>query len=292
MNRSLAIVFSLVLLSSLVGQTPTDIEKNQTIVYLASLQTREGGFRADAKAAVPSLRGTSACLRAIEYFGGKPPRVAACKAFVLSCRDEKSGGFADTPGGEPNVVLTAIGLMALVDLGVPTAPYDKAAIAYMATNAKQFEEVRMAAAGLEAVGKRSERNAAWIEELTKRQNADGTFGKGKALPRDTGGAVACLLRLGGKVAKPKAITGALDGGQNEDGGFGIAGAKGSDLATTYRIVRTYHMLKTKPARATDARRFVATCRNEDGGYGVTPGAASSAGGTYYASILLHWLGKE
>ena len=49
------------------------------------------------------------------------------------------------------------------------------------------------------------------------------------------------------------------------------------------------MLKAKPAKADDLRRFIAKCRNNDGGYGVTPGAASSAGGTYYASIILHWL---
>ena len=44
------------------------------------------------------------------------------------------------------------GLMALVELKVPTEKYEKAAIAYLADNAKQFEQVRMAAAGLEAQG--------------------------------------------------------------------------------------------------------------------------------------------
>ena len=292
MKPPLAHLLAFIVVCPLLGQTPTDAEKKQTLAYLAYLQTEDGGFRADASAEVPSLRGTSACLRAIEHFGGKPTRVAECKKFVLSCRDDKCGGFADTPDGAPNVVLTAIGLSALVQLGVPTAPYEKAAIAYMTTNAEQFEEVRMAAAGLEAIGKRSDKNAAWIEMLSKRQNADGTFGKGKSSPRDTGGAVACLLRLGGKVKDAKAVTGALDKGQNVDGGFGLADAKGSDLATSYRIVRTFHMLKAKPARANDLRRFIATCRNADGGYGATPGDASSAGGTYYASMVIHWLGKE
>ena len=82
-----------------------------------------------------------------------------------SCLDPKSGGFADAPGGKPDVILTAVGLMALVELDIPTEPYEKAAIAYMTTNAKQFEEVRMAAAGLEAVGKRSDKNDAWIEDV-------------------------------------------------------------------------------------------------------------------------------
>ena len=88
------------------------------------------------------------------------------------------------------------------------------------------------------------------------------------------------------------ITGALDKGQNADGGFDRADAKGSDLETSYRVVRAYHMLKRKPERADDLRRFIGKCRNKDGGYGVTPGADSTAGGTYFASILLHWLDKE
>ena len=124
------------------------------------------------------------------------------------------------------------------------------------------------------------------------QNRDGTFGRGKGVPRATGDAVACLLRLVGKVRDEKAIIGVLDKGQNDDGGFGHAEAKSSDLETSYRVMRTYHMLKSKPSRSKDLRRFIAKCRNEDGGYGVTPGATSSAGGTYFASIILHWLGKE
>ena len=235
------------------------------------------------------MRGTSASLRAIKYFAGKPARIAACKKYVLSCRDE-NGGFADTPGGKLDVILTAIGLIALVELGVPTAPYEKDSIAYMTTNARKFEEVRMAAAGLEAICQRSTKSAAWVEELTKRQNSDGTFGKAKALPRETGGAVACLLRLGVKVERPvaMAIARALDEGQNTDGGFGHAEAKTSDLETSYRVVRTYYMLKRNPIRSEDLRRFVAKCRNKDGGYGVTPGATSSASGTYFASIILYW----
>jgi prenyltransferase beta subunit len=264
-------------------------EKKATIAYLQALQTKEGGFRATAKAAAGSLRGTSASLRALRYFGGAAKDVVTCKAFVLSCRDSKSGAFADTAGGKPDVVLTAIGLMALVELKEPTAPYEKTAIAYMAENARQFEEVRMAAAGLETIGKRCDKNEEWLKRLGRLRNSDGTFGKGKGLPRDTGGAVAAILRLGGKINNPEAIVKALDEGQRSDGGFGRADAAASDLETSYRITRTFHMLKAKPARAADLRAFIARCCNRDGGYGTSPDAPSSAGGTYFASIILHWL---
>jgi prenyltransferase beta subunit len=275
---------------ALVAQTAE--ENKATIAYLQSLQTADGGFRADARATGASLRGTSASLRALRYFGGEAKDMETCKKFVLSCHDKKTGGFADQPAGKPNVILTAVGLMALIELKIPTAPYEKSAIAFMAEKAKQFEEVRMAAAGLEAIGKQSEKNKEWLARLARMRNADGTFGKGKALARDTGGVVAAVLRLGGKVKDRDAIVKALDDNQRKDGGFGRDDSDGSDLETSYRVTRTYVMLKARPARSDDLRAFVAKCRNRDGGYGVSPGAPSSAGGTYFASIILHWLASK
>jgi prenyltransferase beta subunit len=277
------------LVSSFAVLAQTADEKKTTISYLQSLQTKEGGFRATPKAEAPTLRATSSCLRAIKYFGGTPQNIDACKKFVLSCHDVKSGGFADTPGGKPDVIVTAVGLMALVELKIPTDKYEKDAIAFMTGNARQFEQVRMTAAGLEAIGKRSDQNEAWLGRLRRLQNADGTFGKGKGLVRETGGAVACVLRLGGKVKDPDAILKALDAGQRTDGGFGREEETGSDLETSYRVMRTYHMLKAKPKRADDLVAFVGKCRNTDGGYGVMPGTPSSVGGTYFAGIILHWL---
>jgi prenyltransferase beta subunit len=264
-------------------------EKKATVAFLHKLQTKEGAFRADTKATRPSLGGTTSCLRAIKYFGGTVAHKEQCKEFVLSCLDEKTGGFANEPGGKPDPIVTAVGLMALVELKAPTDKVEKRAIAWMANHASSLEQVRMAAAGLETVGKRSEKNAAWLARLARLQNGDGTFGKGNALARETGSLVACVLRLGGKVKDPAAIRKALDDHQRSDGGFGPAEARGSDLGTSYRVMRTYHMLGGKPRAALDLRKFVGKCRNADGGYGVAPGLPSTAGGSYFAGIILHWL---
>jgi hypothetical protein len=123
-------------------------------------------------------------------------------------------------------------------------------------------------------------------------NSDGTFGKGTGLARDTGGAVAAVLRLGGKVKDGSVIVKALDDHQRKDGGFGREDSHGSDLETSYRVTRTYVMLRARPARSDDLCAFIAKCRNTDGGYGVSPGAPSSAGGTYFAAIILHWLASK
>ncbi|MGL4554390.1 MAG: prenyltransferase/squalene oxidase repeat-containing protein, partial [Gemmataceae bacterium] len=129
----------------------------------------------------------------------------------------------------------------------------------------------------------------WVEMLTKEQNPDGTFGMGDALARETGGKVACLLRLGGTVKDADRVVKALDAAQREDGGFGVGK---SDLETSYRVVRAYHMLEHRPAKSDALKAFIARCRNDDGGYGVAPGQPSSAGGTYFAGILLHWLAAK
>ena len=69
-------------------------------------------------------------------------------AFVLTCFDPKTGGFAE-PGGKPDVPTTSIGVMAAAELGIPKEKYAKS-MDYLKENAKTFEEVRIGAAAVEA----------------------------------------------------------------------------------------------------------------------------------------------
>jgi hypothetical protein len=283
------------LVVSVPVRAQTAEEKKATVAWLRRHQAADGGFLPSTRTipsglkVATSLRATTTALRALKYFGGEVPDRAVCVEFVKSCFDTDSGGFADRPGGKADVIATAVGIMAVVELKLPTEPYEAGVLRYLGEHAKGFEEIRLAAAGLEAVGKRPPQTADWLKEIVKMRNDDGTFGKGDGAARDTGGAVVAVLRLGGKVDNPKAIVEFLDAGQRKDGGFGKAGAARSDLETTYRVVRCYHLLKARPAGADKCREFIASCRNKDGGYGVAPGEQSSAGGTYFAGIVLHWL---
>jgi prenyltransferase beta subunit len=274
------------------GQSPE--QKQATIRYLAALQQADGGFlpsqpkTAEAKS---SLRASSSALRALKYFGGDARDRAACGRLVRNCFDEASGGFVDHPGGRPDVATTAVGLMAFVELKLPVEPVKDKALRYLEEHVKSFEDIRIAAAGLEAVGERPKKAADWLAQVKAMQNPDGTFGKGDGTARMTGGAAAAVLRLGGMVDRD-AVLGALNRGQRPDGGFGKEGTPGSDLETTYRVVRTYHMLQAKPADVERLRAFIAKCRSADGGYGVAPGQPSAVGSTYFAGIVLHWLGEK
>jgi hypothetical protein len=52
------------------------------------------------------------------------------------------------------------------------------------------------------------------------------------------------------------------------------------------------MLKATPEDVGRLRAFLDACRDDGGGYGVTKGKPSSTSGTYYASIILHWLNEK
>lgn len=281
-----------------------DISVKQTLTYLQKLQTESGGFKAtlDSKAdtkVLPTLRATSTAIRAFHYWGGDLPNKAACVKFVESCHDAASGGFADTPAAKPDVFTTAVGVMAVTELNLPTAKYAGGAIRYLSENAKGFEEIRIAAAGLERLNAKGPKNATWLEEVVKMRNQDGTYGKGPGQGRATGSSVVTVLRLGGKIANDPAmaertnVLKALNEAQRQNGGWGKADDEiASDLETTYRVMRCYHMLQAKPASVEGVRSFVAKCRNSDGGYAVAPGQPSSVSGTYFAAIVLHWLKEK
>lgn len=273
-------------------QAQSEAEKAATLKYLESLQTPSGAFVVAAGVKEPTLRATSSALRAIKYFGGTVKNREAITRFVASCFDEKTGGFRPTPQArEPDVTTTAVGLMAVVELKMPLERYSGPAVKYLAAHAHTYEEIRITAAGLESIHAQPEVAATWLKEITAKRNDNGTYGKGAGLARDTGGTVVIELRLGAKVANPEAVLKAMRAGQRDDGGFGKADATGSDLETSYRVMRAFHMLKERPDEQ-KLRAFIRKCRNEDGGYGVSPGQKSSVSGTYFASIILHWLDEK
>lgn len=286
------------------------LENDRTAKWVFALEAPEGGFYLAPKDPrtkvdpLPSLRATNGALRALKYLGhpllkGEREKHAA---FVLSCYDPKTGGFAE-PGGKPDVAITAVGVMAAAELDIPHEKYAKA-MDYLKENAKTFEEVRIGAAAVEAWGVKDcpfkfdewEKIAREVPVI-KNGTKEG-FKNGEA--RDIGSVIAFRLRLG--INKPAEydwfINRSLALGQREDGGWGKKGEKESDIETTYRVMRTLWLLKdnpkdvNKPPVATDlkaVRKFVDSHRNSDDGYAVKPGDKSSMSGVYYCVIVSHWL---
>ncbi|MFN4260946.1 MAG: prenyltransferase/squalene oxidase repeat-containing protein [Gemmataceae bacterium] len=268
-------------------------EKQASMNYVRGLLADDGGYRATQDKKEPSnLRATSAALRALHYLGAKDQVAPATRKFVENCFDKSSGGFANRPDGEPDVFTTAVGIMAAVIVDMPKDQFEQATVRYLTEHVQGFDDIRIAVAGLERIQQKSPRSAAWLKDIEKLRHADGTSGMGNGVARDTGGVIVAFLRLGGKLPHPENVLKALRQGQRPDGGFGKGDEKGSDLETSYRVMRAFYMLKQQPADPDALRQFVARCRNADGGYGLTPGQPSNIGPTYFAAIILHWLDQK
>jgi hypothetical protein len=142
------------------------------------------------------------------------------------------------------VFSTAVGLMAVVELKMPTEKYAKGAVKYLSDNAKSFEDIRIAVAGFESLKTLSPQKENWSAAVLLLEPKDGIFGKGGGQARDTASAVVTLLRLDAKGIDSDRVLKVLKAGQRKDGGWGKTDNEtASDLETTYRVMRCFMMLK-------------------------------------------------
>ena len=137
-----------------VARAQSPEEWAQTAGFVAAFQNPDGGFAA-TKGGPSTLGATSSSLRALKYTGGSVPDVLACLAFVRSCYDPETGGFAQTPGGKPDVPTTAVGIMASLEQKNLTDEMATKAAAFLSERAEGFEEIRIAVAGFEGLRKTS-----------------------------------------------------------------------------------------------------------------------------------------
>jgi prenyltransferase beta subunit len=287
--------------AEIIEQVERKLAKQRTAKWVLEQEAPDGGFylapqdpKSDA-APKPMLRATNGAVRALKYLGFPLLNMEREKhaAFVLKCYDPKTGAFAE-PGGKPDVAITSIGVMAAMELGVPKEKFAKA-MDYLRENAKTFEEVRIAAAAVEAWGVKECPFKLDTWQTTARQFAKGvkleTGEKAQDYARDVGSLVAFQLRLGNQLNEFERTVGddALGSSQREDGGWGKKGEKASDIETTYRVMRALMLLKGRPKEMKKLRAFIESHRNEDHGYATKPSDKSSMSGAYYCVIVTKWL---
>lgn len=266
------------------AQSPSDFA--QTAAYVATLQNPDGGF-GPAPGQPSSLGTTSGAVRVLKYVGGSIPDVLNCIKYVQSCRVD--GGFAPAPGGKPDSLTTSIGLLAVGELKLADKELVDGAIAFFHEHAKEDEQVRMAVAGLEAIGARSDDLPRWLEQIKKLGRPDGTFADGPGRAFTAGTVAATVLRSGESLANRDAAVEAIKSGQRPDGGWSKDGGP-SDLSSSYRVMRALYLLKERPD-LDRLRAFIASCRKSDGTYSNTPTADGNLGATYSASIMTYWSRK-
>jgi prenyltransferase beta subunit len=277
-------VWTVVVLTA-TGRAQTAAEFAQTAAFAAAQQNEDGGFAA-APGQPSTLGATNTALRVLDYVGGSALDVPGAIRFVRSCK-APGGGFAQTPGGKPDVVTTALGLLAAGELRIADKAMIDDTVAYLGANAKTFEEVRMAIAGLEAVEATSPDFPRWADQIEALRQPDGCFGTGASRAFASGGAGAAFLRMRMPLQRKEAVIAAIKEGQRPDGAWSKDDGP-SDLSSSYRVMRALYMLKEKP----DVARlvaYIAHCRKPDGSYSSTPDGPGSLGSTYFAAIILHWI---
>lgn len=272
-------------------------DREATIRWILQQEVEQGGFLLRPPPAnldvapQPSLRATSGAVRALLYLGAPIPHIDRHQQFILRCYDPHTGSFSE-PGGQPDVPLTSVGILAATALQIPPKEYAKA-WEYLHRQAKNFEDIRIAAAAVESAGLKNcpfdvrpwiAQAREVVKQALKRDPADGGA-------RDLGSAVALILRLGGNLTEEETqhCIQVLHEGQRADGGWGKPGSKHSDLETTYRVMRAFVHLRSKPRDLPALQRFLAALRSPHGAYAVAPAEPSTMSGTYYAAAILHWM---
>lgn len=264
----------------------------KTTAYVLGLHAAEGGY-APQKGSSPSLRATLSARRSLKLLGAKAPNPEKDVLFVASCVDA-DGGFADRPGTPSSTALVSSGLLVATDLGMHNMPEYTQLIEtnkkLLLNNAKSFEEVRMGAAVFEALGTPSPKRNEWVRVIRAAHSDVGGYGPPNSRLRDTGGAVAALLRLKEPLAKKEKeyLQEFLQNGQGREGGFGMTDTAPPDLDCSYRIGRAIWMLGGSPDAAR-MRAFLASCRSPSGAYAPHPGEEPTLVDTYRALIIASWL---
>ncbi len=274
-----------------LGGEVTPQEKKATIQFIDGLRDQETGaykVTADGK---PSLRACNGAVKSLKALGEKVTEIETIQKFVLKCYDPKTGAFAE-PDGKPDVTITSIGIIVASEVGIDKKEFPKA-MEYVLANAKAFEEVRIAAAAVEAWGAKGLKLNPLIEVVDKAAQApvedpqDGSA-------RDIAAVAVSGLRLEHPITdfvRDLFLTSVLVPGQCDDGGWRKKGEKISDIESTYRVMRAFKMLDSKPKDLPTLAKFLASHRNKDGGYATKPGDPSSMSGVYYAIIISKWLGE-
>jgi len=283
-------LFTLLILPTLVFAENAE-EKKATIAYIEGLRDKETGaykVTADGK---PSLRACNGAVKSLNALGEKVTEIEKIQKFVLNCYDEKTGAFAE-PGGKPDVTITSIGILVASEIGVAKKDFPKA-MEYVLANAKAFEEVRIAAAAVEAWGAKGLKLNSLIDVVDKAAQApvedpqDGSA-------REVAAVAVSSLRFEHAIpdfVRDLFLTSVLVPGQCDDGGWRKKSEKTSDIESTYRVMRAFKMLDAKPKNIPQLEKFLVSHRNKDGGYATKPGDPSSMSGVYSAVILSKWLGE-
>ena len=162
----------------------------------------------------------------------------------------------------------------------------KEAIEYLGKNAKSFEEVRMAIAGLEAVPLHRPTFRAGSSRSRRCANPTAHSARGRARHTRPAGAAAAILRMGLKLENRDAIIDAIKAGQRAEGGWSKDDGP-PDLGATYRVMRALYMLARSPTWI-DCSRSSRGAASPTAAMRAVPAAPATWAEPTTATIIIRW----
>ena len=158
-----------------------DPGRQATVAYIHTLQADNGGFKADSTDKNgPSLRSTTSAVRGAPSFRRSSRQPAGMSTICRRLPRWPNRRLRGRTQGQNRRGLDSIGLMAIKALGMPAGKYGPGANKYLTEQVVSFEDIRIAAAGLESIDAKSSKNQAWLDMVLKMRGSDGTFGAGLA----------------------------------------------------------------------------------------------------------------
>lgn len=141
--------------------------KNLPDAVLAAVSSHyaAGGYKHSPADKEPTISATLMGLRTFRYLGVERENVARQREFLLGRFDEKKAAFVETGKTEPDALANAFALMLMGELRMPEDVHAVSARDYVVAEAKSFDEIYLAMAGLQAMGMHKEIPASWVKTM-------------------------------------------------------------------------------------------------------------------------------
>jgi ankyrin repeat protein len=257
----------------------SNIERKKTIEFINSLQIENGAFKANASGSA-NPQSTLSGIKALQFLGKTVNEPDKVYSYITSLYDDEKSSFVDPGTKEPNVFLSAAGLLILFNIGADNELeriYHKT-LDQMIANAKIREENFMIIGVVDEC--KIAHDISKPINFFKNMESSGKFGDSVL---NNAIASSALWRINETAGDTKLIIDFLLNSQTDNGGF-REDSSNPDLWITYCVMRALDLKDTTPSRQI-LLKWILENYNENGGYGKDEADLNI---TYQSFSILDW----
>lgn len=255
-------------------------ERLETLNFINSIQNENGAF-GDSTIENFSPQTTLSGIKALKYLGKTAKYPDNILKYILGLYNSEIGAFVNPLSNEPNVFLSAAGLLILYNINA-YSEFNKISentLKFMSKNAKIREEHFMTIGVVDECKLQIKPTQAI--NFFKNMEINGKFGESVL---NNAIASSALLRIGEKISDKQKVIDLMLNGQTKMGGF-TDNEKTPDLWTTYCVMRSLDLAEVVP-NSVSLAEWIKSKYQEGGGFGIDE--SKSLNYTYQALSCLDW----